>query len=181
MRDGEKVPPMAPEGRLWAAVVDWLANADVGEPAAVEMAELLDRVAGPPVVAVRGPAGIGVGRMAAGLRGRSTWNVVADEGTAPRADADAVVTLSHDPGAESRGGEVVVDPRRVLRDDAHRTPGALPGDDDGPLADVIDAVGRLVAPQELAGVRAGRLERGVAAIAAAHPVVRDELEDLLWP
>ena len=33
----------------------------------------------------------------------------------------------------------------------------------------------------LEDVRRRRLERGVAAIAVARPVVRDELEDLLWP
>ncbi|MFD5868488.1 hypothetical protein ACFWGD_07740 [Corynebacterium sp. NPDC060344] len=164
-------------GRLWAAVVDWLADAGVGEAAAVDLAELLDATSGPPTVAVRGPAGIGAAAVAAALgdhpSARGTWRVVADEGPAPRVDADAVVTLSHDPGARARPGEVVADPR-VLLDDASSP--ASP-----PLPPLAAAVGELVSPEALAAVRAGRLERGVAAAAAAHPVVRDELEDLLWP
>ena len=52
---------------------------------------------------------------------------------------------------------------------------------DPSLSRVAGAVSELVSPETLAEVRSRRLERGVAAIAAAHPVVRDELEDLLWP
>ncbi len=171
------------DGRLWAAVVDWLADAGVGEAAAVDMAELLDSASGPPVIAVRGPAGIGAKQVAASLRrhptARGRWRILADEGPAPRVDADAVVTLSHDPGAVARSGEVVVHPRGragrgISPDDA-----ADPG---GPaVSEVIAAVAELTSPTVLARVRSGRLERGVARIAVAHPVVRDELEDLLWP
>ena len=170
-------------GRLWAAVVDWLADAGVGEPAAVDVAELLDAASGPPVIAVRGPAGIGADAVAAALRlhpsARGTWRILADEGPASRVDADAVVTLSHDPGAGARPGEVVVHPRGragrgISLDDAAAPP-------DPSLSRVAAAVSELVSPETLAEVRLGRLVRGVAAIAAAHPVVRDELEDLLWP
>ena len=49
------------------------------------------------------------------------------------------------------------------------------------MSEVIAAVAELTSPTVLARVRSGRLERGVARIAVAHPVVRDELEDLLWP
>ncbi|WJZ01213.1 hypothetical protein CHAN_13150 [Corynebacterium hansenii] len=183
------------EGRLWAAVVDWLAGAGVGEAAAVDMAELLDSVSGQPIIAVRGPAGIGAGAVAEALRGhpvaRGHWAVVADEGPAPRIDADAVITLAHDPGAVARPGEVVADPRALRGrgfplDDAAGDPG--PAIDpisavapDSRVDALIGEVEKLTAPEVLADVRAGRLERGVAAIAAAHPIVRDELEDLLWP
>lgn len=171
-----------PGGRLWDGVVDWLAGADVGEPAAVDMAELLDSVSGPPIVALRGAFGIGVAPVAAALRahpvGRA-WSVVADEGPAPRVDADAVVTVTNDPGAVARPGEVIAHPRGragsgISLDDAH-----------GPASGVVDplaaAVSALVAAGVLEDVRRRRLERGVAAIAVARPVVRDELEDLLWP
>ena len=171
------------DGRLWAAVVDWLADAGVGEAAAVDMAELLDSASGPPIIAVRGPAGIGAKGVAASLRryptARGRWRILADEGPAPRVDADAVVTLSHDPGTVARPGEVVVHPRGragrgISLDDA-----ADPG---GPaVSEVIAAVAELTSPTVLAQVRSGRLERGVARIAVAHPVVRDEMEDLLWP
>ena len=77
-------------GRLWAAVVDWLADAGVGEPAAVDVAELLDAASGPPVIAVRGPAGIGADAVAAALRlplGPRTWRILVDEGPSRVDDA----------------------------------------------------------------------------------------------
>ncbi|WP_295627752.1 hypothetical protein [uncultured Corynebacterium sp.] len=167
---------------LWESAIDWMAGAGVGEAAGVEMAELLEALAGPPTIAVRGATGVGAGAVAVALAGHAgcaRWRVIADEGPAPRVDADAVVRVARGTGDVVKHGEVSAHPRiagaRDSRDDAD-------GPAHGPALDRIAAeIGELVDDEALARTRARRLRRGVAAIAAAHPLVRDELEDLLWP
>lgn len=140
------------------AAVDWLAGADVADPAAVAVAGLLEELTRPRV-AVRGASAPQVAALAAELDGAG-FAAVADPGPVGRVDADAVVRLSHDPADRSRGRELVA-----------RSPGAeAPG-----LR--AELAGLLADP----GARIGRLRRGLAGIAAAHPGSRAGLEELLWP
>lgn len=140
------------------AAVDWLAGADVADPAAVAVAGLLEELTRPRV-AVRGAAAPQVAALAAELDGAG-FAAVADPGPVGRVDADAVVRLSHDPADRSRGRELVA-----------RSPGAEAAGLRAELA------GLLADP----GARVGRLRRGLAGIAAAHPGSRAGLEELLWP
>lgn len=140
------------------AAVDWLAGADVADPAAVAVAGLLEELTRPRV-AVRGASAPQVAALAAELDGAG-FAAVADPGPVGRVDADAVVRLSHDPADRSRGRELVA-----------RSPGAEAAGLRAELA------GLLADP----GVRVGRLRRGLAGIAAAHPGSRAGLEELLWP
>ena len=86
---GRDMRGAGPGGRLWDGVVDWLAGADVGEPAAVDMAELLDSVSGPPIVAVRGAVGIGIASVAAALRGFAVRQALAAVAAQARVRRDA--------------------------------------------------------------------------------------------
>lgn len=140
------------------AAVDWLVGADVADPAAVAVAGLLEELTRPRV-AVRGAAAPQVAELAAELDGAG-FAAVADPGPVGRVDADAVVRLSHDPADRSRGRELVA-----------RSPGAEAAGLRAELA------GLLADP----GARVGRLRRGLAGIAAAHPGSRAGLEELLWP
>lgn len=140
------------------AAVDWLAGADVADPAAVAVAGLLEELTRPRV-AVRGASAPQVAALAAELDGAG-FAAVADPGPVGRVDADAVVRLSHDPADRSRGRELVA-----------RSPGAEAAGLRAELA------GLLADP----GARVGRLRRGLAGIAAAHPGSRAGLEELLWP
>lgn len=140
------------------AAVDWLAGADVADPAAVAVAGLLEELTRPRV-AVRGAAAPQVAALAAELDGAG-FAAVADPGPVGRVDADAVVRLSHDPADRSRGRELVA-----------RSPGAEASGMRAELAVL------LADP----GARVGRLRRGLAGIAAAHPGSRAGLEELLWP
>lgn len=140
------------------AAVDWLAGADVADPAAVAVAGLLEELTRPRV-AVRGASAPQVAELAAELDGAG-FAAVADPGPVGRVDADAVVRLSHDPADRSRGRELVA-----------RSPGAEAAGLRAELA------GLLADP----GARVGRLRRGLAGIAAAHLGSRAGLEELLWP
>lgn len=192
---------------LWGGVMDWLADVGVGEPAAVAAATLLEELAGPPRVAVRGPRGIGARSVADVLRsarGTDGWLISAEEGPAPRGTADVVVFLTRDPRAGRLPGVVPVHPGDARRGlslaDAPAPPpvggpggitgaggvgagGVGAGASAGTLgvAGIVAALTPLVAADALADGRAGRLREGVAEIAAAHADVRDDLEELLWP
>lgn len=169
---------------LWRGVMDWLAGVGVGEPAAVAAGTLLEELAGPPRVAVRGPRGIGARSVADALRGaRGTdgWLISAEEGPAPQGAADAVVALTRNPRAGRRPGEVPVHPGDARRGlslaDAPEPP---PAGESG-VADIVAEVATLLSGPARADARARRLRAGIAEIAAAHADVRDDLEELLWP
>ncbi|MDO5732001.1 hypothetical protein [Corynebacterium sphenisci] len=142
----------------YRAAVDWLAGADVADPAAVAVAGLLEELARPRV-AVRGDAPRAVAALAADLADPG-YAAVADPGPVGRVAADAVVRLSPDPAARDRGRELIARP---------------------PGADAAALRARLAELLADPGARLGRLRRGLAGIAAAHPAARTGLEELLWP
>lgn len=185
--DADGVRPNAPGGELWRGAMDWLADVGVSEPAAVAMASVLEELAGPAHVVVRGPAGIGAALVADAIRGHrdaTAWEVRAEEGEVFRDGGDVVVRLTHDPDGGAVGAEapeVIAHPRG--RGGAGITVARVGSGGVGAsgVGELVAAVqGRLMLA-EVRGRREARLRRAIAEIAAAHPITRDELEELLWP
>ncbi|MBV7296055.1 hypothetical protein KRX51_09050 [Corynebacterium sp. TAE3-ERU12] len=189
MREAPVKPPDSTESRA----TDWLASADLADPAAVAVAEVLEDIAGPPLVVVRGAETMGATELAEALQHHAAtaqpgapqaW-VHAETGAVGRLVADVVVRLTHDPAA--RRADASCAPAAVPEIVAH--PGKVQGKgitigdvgaDTAGVAELWAAVRDALALHR-AQTRTARLRMGVAEVAAAFPEVRAGLEELLWP
>lgn len=148
--------------------LSWLTRADPADAATAEVAVLMEACDSLPVIAVRGPVGIGVEdfteKLNATVVGRRECWFVADAGPVGSVPAVAVVRLSHGPATVVGPSEIVVNPREVDPADLHSDIAALLGSDE----EVTDYLELL-------------LRQGLEEVAVSYPSVRDEIEELLWP
>lgn len=148
--------------------LSWLTRADPADAATAEVAVLMEACDSLPVIAVRGPVGIGVEdvteKLNAAVVGRRECWFVADAGPVGSVPAVAVVRLSHGPATVVGPSEIVVNPREVDPADLHSDIAGLLGSDE----EVTDYLELL-------------LRQGLEEVAVSYPSVRDEIEELLWP
>lgn len=162
------VPVLTSTTSLPDLTLSWLTRADPADAATAEVAVLMEACDSLPVVAVRGPVGIGVEEATEALNGtvvgrRECW-FVADAGPVGSVPAVAVVRLSHDPAAVAGPSEITVNPCESAYADLHQEISELLGSD----AAVTESLELL-------------LRQGLEEVAVSYPSVRDELEELLWP